>query len=264
MQIFQLRVSNKQFLDIIDKLNLSIPNLVDDPLLESDEMADSDYEKYLELARVNIYLCEQELIDCAEKGVIGFSYKKKEKGDETRMVVRFNEENRNTIHNFLLEWTGPDGSHTDCVFQFEHNIAVTVNFFERWLNFMHDNNINKDQIIQTYYNRYYYTPIELLSDVFPKEAFCGYCVGSIIEYVSRWKEEGGVVDLQKARLLLLKNKANLSFIEDSQAASSCEKFLSQLDEKEANIIESILNGYHEKAIKVLNELILEKGGTIDE
>ena len=124
MQIFQLRVSNKQFLDIIDKLNLSIPNLVDDPLLESDEMADSDYEKYLELARVNIY--------------------------------------------------------------------------------------------------------------------------------------------QKARLLLLKNKANLSFIEDSQAASSCEKFLSQLDEKEANIIESILNGYHEKAIKVLNELILEKGGTIDE
>lgn len=264
MQIFQIRVSNKQFLDIIDKLNLSIPNLVDDPLLESDEMADSDYDKYLELDRVNIYLCEQELIDCAEKGVIGFSYNKKEKGGETRMIVRFNEENINTIHNFLLEWTGPDGSHTECVFQFEHNIALTVDFFERWLKFMNDSNINKDQINPTYYNRYYYTPIELLSDVFTKEAFAGYCIGSTIKYLSRWKEKGGVIDLQKARWFVLKNKANLSFVDDSQTRLDCEKFIAQLDKKEAYIIEAVLKGYPEIAIKVLNELIVENGGTIDE
>ena len=127
------------------------------------------------------------------------------------------------------------------------------------------NEINKDQINPSYYNKYDYKPIDFLKDLFFKDQFDAYCIGNVIKYLCRWKDKGGVVDLQKARWFLLKKIRHFEVYKDLEALSRCERFRAQLGEREAKIIEYMLNGSSYKdAILVLNELILENGGTIDE
>jgi hypothetical protein len=44
--------------------------------------------------------------------------------------------------------------------------------------------------------------IDYIRDTLPPAGFVDYCIGNVIKYVSRWRNKGGVEDLQKAQVYL--------------------------------------------------------------
>ena len=46
--------------------------------------------------------------------------------------------------------------------------------------------------------------IDILEDQLTQEEFCGYLRGNILKYLFRYKNKGGVTDLQKAQWYLTK------------------------------------------------------------
>jgi len=46
--------------------------------------------------------------------------------------------------------------------------------------------------------------IDILKDQLTQEEFCGYLRGNILKYLFRYKNKGGVTDLQKAQWYLTK------------------------------------------------------------
>ena len=44
--------------------------------------------------------------------------------------------------------------------------------------------------------------ITYIRDKLSANAFCGYCEGNVLKYVSRWRNKGGVEDLKKAQVYL--------------------------------------------------------------
>ena len=46
--------------------------------------------------------------------------------------------------------------------------------------------------------------IDVLEDTMPEEAYLGYLQGNVTKYLWRWRDKGGVQDLQKAQWYLNK------------------------------------------------------------
>jgi hypothetical protein len=120
-----------------------------------------------------------------------------------------------------------------------------------------------DQINPSHYNKYKYKPIDFFKDLFSKDQFDAYCISNVIKYICRWKDKGGVIDLQKARWFLINNISHFEVYTDAGAMDNCERFRSQLGYREAKVIKYMLNGFSCDAIKELELLIIENGGTID-